>query len=306
MATVLITGGTGLVGQALTKALQRKGYGIIILSRHKNEQANIRFAAWDPEKGRIDARAVEEADYIIHLAGANVVEKRWSEARKKEILESRTKSSALIVQSLRSTPNKVKAVISASATGWYGPDPQVPNPRPFREEDPPANDFLGTTCRQWEQSISGVQESGKRVVILRTGIVLSTEGGAYREFKKPMRFGVASILGSGKQVVSWIHIDDLVRLYLHALEKQNISGVYNAVAPQPVNNRTLIKTMAGAAAVPLQVPVPALVLKAMLGEMSIEVLKSFTVSAKKISDTGFTFQYPTIQEAVRQLNKKAS
>ena len=306
MATVLITGGTGLIGQALTKALQQKGYDIIVLSRHKKQEPDIRFAEWDPEKGTIESSAIEQSDYIIHLAGANVAEKRWTAARKKEILESRTKSSALIVKALQNMSNKVRAVVSASATGWYGPDPQIPNPRPFREEDPPANDFLGATCRQWEQSISGVQQLNKRLVILRTGIVLSNDGGAYKEFKKPMRFGAATILGPGRQVLSWIHIDDLVNLYLHALENENMSGVYNAVSPHPVDNRTLINSMAATAGVPLRLPVPAIVLKAVLGEMSIEVLKSFTVSAKKISGAGFVFQYPTIQQAVAQLNKKAS
>jgi uncharacterized protein len=306
MATVVITGGTGLIGQALTKALIQKGYEIIILSRHKKQQPGLRLAEWDPGKGTFEPQAIEKADFIIHLAGANVAEKRWTKARKKEILESRTKSSALIVQALHNTSNKVRAVVSASATGWYGPDQQIPNPKPFREEDPPATDFLGATCRQWEESISGVQQLNKRLVILRTGIVLSNDGGAYKEFKKPMRFGFATILGTGRQVLSWIHIDDLVNLYVHAVENTNMRGVYNAVAPEPVSNRALIKTMAASAGAPVRLPVPALVLKALLGEMSIEVLKSFTVSARKTSETGFTFQYPTIQQAVQQLNKKAS
>ena len=258
------------------------------------------------DKGTVEPWAIEQSDFIIHLAGANVAEKRWTAARKKEILESRTNSSALIVQSLQQIPNQVKAVISASATGWYGPDPQIPNPQPFREEEPPANDFLGSTCRQWEESIYPVQQLGKRLVILRTGIVLSNNGGAYTEFNKPMQFGVGTVLGSGHQVVSWIHVDDLVNMYLYVLENQHIRGVYNAVAPEPVSNGTLITTMSATAGARLRVPVPALMLKAMLGEMSIEVLKSFTVSAKKIMDTGFQFQYPQIQQAVQQLNKKAS
>lgn len=309
METVLITGGTGLIGQALTRELVSRDYNVIILTRGRSaasKASGVQYAHWDVERQAIDKDAVGKADHIIHLAGANVAEGRWTEARKQEILQSRTKSGALLVKALREYPNKVRTVVSASAIGWYGPDPQVPNPRPFTEPAPAAPGFLGATCRQWEDSISGVVELGKRLVILRTGIVLSGEGGAYKEFEKPLRFGVASVLGSGTQVVSWIHMADLLGMYMMALQNERWQGVYNAVAPAPVSNRELIGTIArqrGKFYITTKVPEAAL--KAALGEMSVEVLKSATVSSRKAEDAGYRFLFPNIGTAVHNLvNKK--
>ena len=310
MSTVLITGGTGLIGRALTKELVSKGYTVIILTRDKRRHkaaGNISYAEWNVEKQTIDKDAVAKADFIIHLAGANVAEGRWTEKRKKEILNSRVQSGALIVKAIKETPNTIKAVVSASAIGWYGPDPQIPNPKPFVESDSAANNFLGNTCRQWEAAIQPVMEAGTRLVILRTGIVLSNEGGAYAEFKKPLNLGIASVLGSGKQVISWIHIADLVRLYIEAIENNRLSGIYNAVAPNPVNNKALISEMARQRKkFYIKAPVPAFVLKAMLGEMSVEVLKSATVSSHKIESTGFQFMFSDIGTAIYNLKRKAS
>lgn len=310
MSTVLITGGTGLIGRALTKELINKGYAVIILTRDKRRHKaarNISYAEWDVEKQTIDKEAVAKADFVIHLAGANVAEGRWTEKRKTEIVNSRVQSGALMVKAIKETPNAIKAVISASAIGWYGPDPQVPNPKPFVESDSAASNFLGTTCRQWEASIQPVLETGKRLVILRTGIVLSNDGGAYIEFKKPLKFGLASVLGNGKQVISWIHITDLVRLYMEAIENNQLNGVYNAVAPNPVNNKALVSEMARQRKkFYIKVPVPAVVLKTMLGEMSVEVLKSTTVSSHKIESAGFQFMFSNIGTAIHNLNRKAS
>lgn len=307
MATIVITGGTGMVGTALTKLLVDKGHEVIILTRRaKPAKGNIRYKEWNVEGGTIDASAITEADYIVHLAGANVADGRWTEKRKKLIIDSRVKSGELLVKAIHQHPNKVKAVISASAQGWYGPDPQIPNPRPFTETDPPHNDFLGTTCKAWEDAISPVSQQGKRLVIFRIGIVLSNEGGAYAEFKKPVSFGGATILGNGRQVISWIHIRDLIRLFAAAVENDSWKGVYNAVAPNPVSNQSLILQIAkerGKFYVPFKVP--SFALKLALGEMSIEVLKSVTVSANKVLDTGFEFLYPAIGKAVAALEFRA-
>jgi uncharacterized protein len=309
MATVLITGGTGLIGKELTKKLQGKGYEVVILTRKlpatdplaKNE---ISYAAWDIKKQIIDIAALQKADYIIHLAGAGVVDKKWTTAYKKEIQDSRTKSSGLIIDTLKNYSNKVKAVVSASAIGWYGPD-TIPV-KAFVETDAADNSFLGDTCRLWEESIEPVKLLNKRLVTLRTGIVLSNEGGALVEFKKPLQFGVASILGNGKQVVSWIHINDLCNLYIDAIENENLHGVYNAVAPTPVSNAILTlelaKKMRGKFFI--RAHVPAFVLKLMLGDRSIEVLKSATVSCEKIKKAGFNFLYPSIELALAELCKK--
>lgn len=307
METVLITGGTGMIGKALTTALLEKNYNVIILSRNAaNEQRptnNLSYAQWNINDQTIDKAAIAKADYIIHLAGAGVADKRWTKKRKKEIVDSRVKSGELLVKALQENTNKVKAIISSSAIGWYGPDPSIPNPHPFTEDDPADDGFLGTTCLKWERSIEPVTKLNKRLVKLRIGIVLSNEGGAFKEFKKPVRFGVAAILGSGKQIISWIHIDDLIRLFISAFENEKMNGSYNAVAPHPVSNKDLTIQLArikkGKFFIPVQVP--SFILKLVLGELSIEVLKSATVSCSKIHDTGFTFQFPSIDAALKAL-----
>lgn len=186
-----------------------------------------------------------------------------------------------------------------SAIGWYGPD----RGNIFTEKDPVYNDFLGNTCKAWEESIAPVSSLDRRLVILRTGIVLSKEGGAFAEFVKPLRFGIAPVLGSGKQMISWIHVHDLCRMIEWAVEKEHIKGVYNAVAPNPVSNKGLMLTLARIIrrGVYLPVRVPAFVLKMMLGEMSIEVLKSTTASSKKIEETGFQYIFKSPEKAAENL-----
>ena len=293
-----------MIGTEITTALLHREYEVVLLTREKKQTLpNVSYAIWDVNKGYIDEKAIMNTDYIIHLAGANVAEKRWTEKRKQEIVDSRVKSAALLVKALKEIPNKVTTVISASAIGWYGPDPVIPNPAPFQETAPAGTDFLSATCRQWEQAIKSVIDLNKRLVILRTGIVLSGKGGAFKEFEKPLQFGMAAILGNGKQVVSWIHIQDLVQMYIRAMEQNSMSGVYNAVAPEPVSNKDLILSIANQrAGFFINSKVPGIILKIMLGEMSIEVLKSCTVSAKKIEDEGFQYSYPDIQSAVKQLS----
>ncbi len=308
MPTVLITGGTGLIGKTLTRHLTARGYKVIIVSRnarHKSDDPMVTFASWNIEEHNIDANAIAKADYIINLAGAGVMEKKWTKKYKKEIVESRTKSSELLIRALQENNNVVKAVISASAVGWYGNDLKKGDDTKdlFVESDAADKNFLGETCRLWEESIEPVTQMNIRLVKLRTGIVLSNEGGALAEFKKPLRFGIAGILGSGKQVISWIHIDDLCRMYIYAIENEKLSGSYNAVAPLPVNNKTLIlilsKMIRGEFYIPVYVP--KFLLKIFLGERSIEILKSTTVSSEKIKNAGFIFLCPTIDTALKEL-----
>jgi uncharacterized protein len=299
MATILITGGTGMIGTALTRGLVEKGHKVIVLTRkipaiHYGDK--VSFALWDIKKQHIDREAISAADHIIHLAGANVGDRRWTKKVKQEIRDSRVKTAQLLVKALKETPNKVKAVATASAIGWYGPDPVIPNPKPFVETDPHYTDFLGQTCKEWESSLEPVTGLGKRLIKVRTGVVLSHHGGALKEFKNPLRFRIATILGSGKQVMSWVHIDDLVNLYIYAIENESMNGVYNAVSPHPVTCKELILALArarkGSFYIPF--PVPAFVLKIVLGEMSIEVLKSATVNGGKVRKEGFNFQYPDL------------
>jgi uncharacterized protein (TIGR01777 family) len=308
MPTVLITGGTGLIGKALSSLLIRQGYRVVIFSRglssaRQGQDPALLYASWDVNKQTYDRTAVESADYIVHLAGAGVADKRWSAKRKKEIEESRTGSCALLVRALKETDNHVKAVVSSSAIGWYGPDPVIPNPKPFVETDAASDDFLGKTCKLWEESIDPVARHGRRLVKIRTGLVLSGEGGAFAEFSKPVKFGIAGILGSGKQVISWIHMEDLCRIYLMAIEDNSLSGVYNGVAPKPVNNKELTlqiaKTMKSNFYIPMYVP--SFALRIVFGELSVEVLKSATVNCDKIRKAGFNFVFPSIESAVNDL-----
>jgi len=303
-----------MIGKALTPLLVEKGHKVIILSRKgpkknsevrehpglSNEQ-RIQYETWDVPKGIFPTHVLSGTDYIIHLAGANVGQGRWTSGRKAVIVKSRTDSAALLVKSLRETPNRVKAVISSSATGWYGPD----KGRVFREGDPPANDFLGNTCREWESSITPVTILGKRLVILRTGIVLANEGGAFPSFRGPLKAGIAAILGNGKQMVSWIHLHDICRMYLYALENPNLAGPYNAVSPEPVTNQALVLALAGKLKGKFFIPVhvPAFLLKILFGEMSVEVLKSCSVDPGHIRRAGFQYTFPTLEAALNELTR---
>jgi uncharacterized protein (TIGR01777 family) len=240
-------------------------------------------------------------DAVIHLAGAGVADKRWTAKRKAEIYNSRISGTRFLVQSLRRYAPNCKTLISASAIGYYG---ETKGTHSFAETDPPADDFLGRTCRDWE---AAVQEAGDfcRVVMLRTGIVLGKNGGALPKLTASFPFRVVPILGSGRQQVSWIHLDDLVGLYSYALQNDTISGPLNAVAPQPVSHRQLMKTLAQRkGGLFVYVPVPALALKLLMGEMSIEVLKSCRVSAGKALGTGYAFAFPDLQSAAQNLMQR--
>jgi uncharacterized protein len=308
MQTVLLTGGTGLVGKALAQRLLKKNFRVIILTRKipaAQHQEGLQYALWNVKEKTIDVAAVQKADHIIHLAGAGVVDKRWTAAYKKEIQESRTQSSALLIDTLKQHENKVQTIVSSSAIGWYGADTAASMEQGFTETDTVDNNFLGQTCRLWEESVDAATAIGKRVVKLRTGIVLSNDGGALAEFKKPLKFGLATILGSGKQTVSWIHIDDLCRMYVDAIQNNNLLGAYNAVAPAPVSNKKLTLELAKIMRNKFFIPVyvPSFVLKIILGQSSIEVLKSCTVNCDKIKKAGFAFLYPSIDAALMQLCK---
>ncbi|MBL7758676.1 MAG: TIGR01777 family oxidoreductase [Chitinophagaceae bacterium] len=311
MATIIITGGTGLIGQALTKALTGRGDEVVILTRHPEKykaQPGITYAGWDPARHWIDPEVWPKATAVIHLAGAGVADKRWTKARKQEIRDSRVQGGEAIVKALSSQKHQVQVVISASGIGWYGPDPRIPNPDPFREDAPAADDFLGQTCLAWEQSLQPLEELNIRVVKLRTAIVLSRAGGALKEFSRPLRGGIGAIMGNGRQFISWINIDDLVRIYLFALDHPNCKGSFNAAAPSPVSNQQFTEQLGQQLRGRFFIPVyiPAFLLRWIMGEMSVEVLKSATVSCSRLHVEGFQFLYPELQPALRHLLGKPS
>ena len=295
-----------MIGKALTQALIERGFNVIIFTRQSNDKpktknAKLSYAAWDITNKTLDKNALAKADYVIHLAGANFADKRWNEKVKKEIVSSRVDSAKLIIESLKTIPSKVKAVISASGISWYGHDKKAA--KPFSENDPPANDFMAETCKQWEAAIEPASFLGKRLIKFRIGPVLSTEGGAYVEFKNPLKFNLAGVIGNGKQIISWIHIDDLVRAILFAMENEQMEGVYNAVSPEPVSNKRMILEIArstGKFFIPI--PAPSFALKIVFGEMINEILKSTTVSSAKLQQAGFIFQYPDLNSAILQLS----
>lgn len=304
MQTVLITGGTGMIGKALTTLFLEKGYKVIVLTRKDkiSRRLNVSFAKWDIEKGMIDASAIQAANIIVHLAGEGVADKRWSVKRKQAIVDSRVQSGNLLRKALNENQHQVNTFIAASAIGWYGPDTATSLVDGFVETDPSDDSYLGNTCQLWEQSTAAIGTMGIRLVTLRIGIVFNKKGGALAEFLKPAKFGLATILGTGKQIVSWIHQKDLCNMICFAAENKSIKGVFNAVAPNPVTNKKLVLTIAKNK-YPIYFPsyVPSFLLKIILGEMSIEVLKSSKVSAQKIQAAGFVFDYPTIEEALPDL-----
>ena len=299
MATVLITGGTGLVGKALSRRLQERGFEVSVLSRTKQLSEQVPFYTWDISKGEIDPEAIATADYIIHLSGVNIGEKRWSRKRKQEILESRINSGQLIYEEVRKQDKKLRAFISASAIGYYG---SATSPEIFNELDPPGEDFLGLTCRAWEQVADRFQDAGIRTVKIRTGVVLTNQGGVFSKMLIPIKIGFGAALGNGKQYFPWIHMDDLCGIYIRAIEEARMIGAYNAVAPEHLTNIEFTQTLAQALNRTLWAPdIPAFVLKLVFGKMSEILLQGSRVSSDNIQTAGYKFQYPGIQGALKNL-----
>lgn len=304
---VIVTGGTGMIGEAVVNRLLKSGYGVMIFTRKKeldgHAEGALSYRYWNMNSRKIDREAVLTADAIIHLAGAGVMDRPWSAERKKEIVNSRVQSGRLLADTLQSGPNSLRVLVSASAIGWYGADPEVPNPDPFTEAQPAAPDFLGACCREWELSTSDLVQKSIRVVHLRTGIVLGPGGGVLSALKQAFKGRLAVIPGNGRQVISWIHLYDLVSLYLAAIEQEAYKGPLNAVAPHPVSNTQLVHALAAAryGAAFMTIHIPAIVLKWALGERRTEALKSCTVSAQQLLASGFFFRYPHIQAAARAL-----
>ncbi|WP_353128754.1 TIGR01777 family oxidoreductase [Parapedobacter pyrenivorans] len=301
---VLVTGASGIVGQALVAALVDGGYSVNALSRQKRQTdlPNVRFYEWDIAAGEIDATCMDGVGSIVHLAGENIAALPWSNKRKRAILTSRTQPIGLIYDVLRKQHgHTVKTVVSASATGYY-------NHRGdewMSEDKAPAADFLGQTCVAWEQAVSKGKELGLRTVSLRSGVILSDKGGIYDRFASMIRKGLGIVPGKGTQWMPWIHIDDAVAMYLFALEHQGIRGVYNMAAPGQVTMSTFVHTIANQQDKPLWLPrVPSFLLKAILGQMSEMLLSSTRVSVEKIQNAGFTFAYPEIKGAINALNPR--
>lgn len=299
MNKVLITGASGLIGTRLTELLLQREYGVSHLSRSKKQ--GIKTFVWDVEKGELDPEALQDVDTVIHLAGEGVADKRWTKKRKQQILESRTRSTALLVKHLNENQS-VKTLICASAIGYYGFNS---GDAELNEESPAGNDFLAQVVKQWESQADKIKN--KRLVKIRIGIVLSHNGGAFVEMTRPIRFGFGAPLGTGTQQISWIHIDDLCKMFIYVMEHEQMKGAYNATGPYAVTNKELTQKIAHALHKPLWLPpVPAFVLKMMLGEMADIVLNGSVVSSEKIQQAGFKFKFSDLDSALKDLLQQSS
>lgn len=298
---VLITGGTGLIGSHLTKLLLQKGYAVGILTRNPEKHRGQAIAyKWDIPKGFIDPEAFTDTTFIIHLAGADVADQRWTAPRKEEILKSRTESAKLLYDWLAKNEHDVEAFLSPSGINYYKQNTD----EVLTEASEAGNDFLADVTKAWEKSADEIKSLGIRTVKLRIGIVLSDKGGALVELAKPVKLGAAAPLGSGEQFMSWIHINDLCNIFLYAMENITIEGVYNAVAPNPVSNREFTEETARILKKPSFLPaVPAFALQLILGERASIILDGAKVSSEKIIEKGFSFEYPNLAPALEVLFK---
>jgi uncharacterized protein len=297
---VLITGATGLVGQEIVKLLLQNGISVNYLTTSKSKlsnESNYKGFYWNINTNEINIDAFEGVEIIIHLAGATVA-KRWTKSYKQEILESRINSTKLLFSTLSSLKNNVTQVISASAVGIY---PSSINQIYHEEDEVVDNSFLGMVVHKWEEEVDHFEELNIKVTKIRIGIVLAKNGGALQEMVKPIKYGVGAAFGSGNQYQSWIHIDDLVNIFLFTITNK-LSGIYNAVSPYPVTNALLTKAIAKKISKPLFLPnIPKFVMKLMLGEMHQILFTSQNVSSKKLLNKGFQFKYASLDKALQNL-----
>lgn len=299
---ILITGGTGLVGNRLTEVLLEKGHGVRHLSRQKRRHGKVKNFQWNIDKNHIEEGALEDIHVIVHLAGESVADGRWTPERKKRIIKSRVDSANLLYQAIEVSNTRPTTFISASGIGIYGINTQD---HLVTENTTRGEGFLADVVEKWEQSADSFKGLGIRVVKLRFGVVLSNLGGALVKMVQPIQYGLGAPLGNGKQYMSWIHIDDLAELIVWCAENEEVKGVYNAVAPNPVTNKELTQTIAKSMNKKLILPnVPSFVLKLLLGEMSTIVLGGNKVSSDRVSKSGFNFAYHNIKDAIDQILRK--
>jgi len=299
---VMITGGSGVTGRYLTSLLLENGYKVSHLSRKQDQFGKVRVFRWDPEQGIIDSVALEGVDYIIHLAGANIGEKRWTAERKKEIVSSRVDSALLLHKVVTDNKIPLKAFISASGTGYYG---SITAEKIFTEEDLPYYDFLADTCRKWEEAACRFANSGIRTVRIRTAVVLEKDADILARFLGPARFGVFPVPGSGNQYFPWIHITDLCNIYLKAVKDDAMEGPYNASSPGHIKLSEFVRELSGAAGKPgLYIPVPSFILRAVLGSMAEMVTKGSRVSSDKIIKAGYQFKHNSLPSALKDILKR--
>lgn len=299
MACILISGGTGLIGITLARHLAKAGHQVRILSRQPGPLSGIETYYWNVEKAEIDERAFNGVEHIVHLAGSAIADKRWTPERKREILDSRVNSILLITQVILKKGIILKSFVGASAVGIYG---MKTSEREYHEEDHGPRDYLSDTCIAWENAYTNIIKNSERSCILRIGIVLSLKGGALQKLLPLFRVGLGSAVGSGRQYMPWIHLDDLIAIFTESIFNNRFAGIYNAVAPEPVSSREFCRQLAQALHRPFFMPsVPAFTLKLFFGEMAGILLEGSRVSSEKLMNAGFRFRFPSLKAAFSHL-----
>jgi uncharacterized protein (TIGR01777 family) len=294
---VVVSGSTGLVGSEVVASLSDAGNEVVRLVRSVPAPGE-RAVRWDPEAGVIDAGGLEGCDAAVHLAGENVGAGRWTAARKAAIRDSRVKGTRLLCEALAGLARPPKTLVCASAVGYYGDRGE----EVLTEESPPGAGFLPGVCREWESASEAAGRKGIRVVTLRIGVVLTPRGGALQRMLPVFRAGMGGVLGSGKQYVSWVALDDLTGIVLHALSREELRGPVNAVTPRPVTNRELTEALGKVLSRPTLLPVPSFALRLALGEMAEPLLlASARAAPRRLEETGYRFRFPELRAALRHL-----
>lgn len=305
MKRVIITGGSGLIGQALAADLLKDDFEVIVLSRNAQRQganlpSGMRFEQWDGTSAQGWGHLVEQGAAIVNLAGENIGERRWTEARKQAIIESRLRAGKAVSEAVAKARNKPDVVIQASAIGYYGSRTD----EILTEKSPPTDDFMSRICQQWEPATAPVEQAGVRRVVVRSGVVLSRQGGAFPRMIMPFNFFAGGPLGSGKQWISWIHVRDEVAGLRFLMDNPNASGVYNLSSPYPLKNVDFERAVGRVMRRPAIIPTPAFAIRLLFGEMAITVLEGQRVAPERLEKEGFVFNYPRIEEALRDLLSK--
>lgn len=297
---VIITGGSGLIGTALSRNLAADGHEVIVLSRtpqHKEVPDGVELVGWDAKTGDSWSKLITEDTAIVNLAGAGIADKRWSDERKQVILESRDNAGQAVVDAVSQAGVHPRVVVQSSAVGYYPSGDAV-----VTEETPGGDGYLAEVCRAWEASIAPLHENDAiRTVVIRTGVVLSLDGGAFPRQLMPFKFYIGGPVGTGEQWFPWVHIDDEIRAIRFLIENDDASGVYNLSAPNPVTNGVFTHHLARQLRRPGILPVPAAALQLLFGEMSVVLLKGQRVAPQRLQEAGFEFQFNEVKEALQDL-----
>lgn len=301
---IIITGATGLIGRKLVRALIQRGDDVIVFSRDAEKAISyfpkaMESVEWNYQHPEQWKYKIENSDAVVHLAGVNLFAKRWNDEFKKSIIESRQVSTMNLADAIKSCDKKPEVFISASGIGFYGDcGDQV-----LSEESQAGSDFLAHVCKSWESEATTVETFGVRSVQIRTGLVLSTEDGALKQMLPPFKFFIGGYLGNGKQWASWLHIDDIVEIYLHALDNSSLTGSLNATAPNPIRMNEFAKTLGKVLNRPSFFPVPKSVLKLVVGEAAEVVISSQRINSKKLVESGYKFKFESLEAALKDLLK---